>query len=248
MEAVRLRQAKIFGIPNVKTILAIEAQNGRIQQIFCGNTGFTAVILESTREVKPFARRVRAGLLHNPNKFLAAVIEVQGHGDLGDSRRDGLYRTDLKLIDEILVIGSGKPSSFVLVQVDVVPKHLEPGDWYGIYGGAGLTWWGGQRGGPPHFLKRSEMHDDAYGVRLQGNQWQRRSDRITKPEPERNGQLEYRCCIDGGRRVYIPVSHHFIVAVALALGHRKFRPDVEPFAGVFVNLAFPDFNTDIVDQ
>ena len=92
------------------------------------------------------------------------------------------------------------------------------------------------------------MHDDAYGVRLERNERQSGTDCVTEPEPEGNRELQDGRRIDTCRRIHIPMPHHLIVSVALVLGDGEFSPDVQPFAGVFVDLAFADLDTDIIDQ
>ena len=92
------------------------------------------------------------------------------------------------------------------------------------------------------------MHDDAHGVRLESDEWQSGADRVTEPEPEGNRELQRGRRVDARGRIHIPVPHHLVVSVTLVLGNREFAPDVEPFTGVFVDLAFADLDTDIVDQ
>ena len=83
---------------------------------------------------------------------------------------------------------------------------------------------------------------------LEGNKRERGTDRITEPEPERNGQVEIRGCIDRRRREDIPVSDHLVIAVSLTCRYRQLSPDIQPFSGMLVYLLFADFYTDIMDE
>ena len=139
MEPVRLCEAEVLGVANVKAVLSVQSEDRRVQQIFRGHAWFSAVVLKRGRIVEPLTCGGHARFLDDPDELLTAVIIVQRHGDLADSRRDGLRWANLELIDQILVIGGGEALALLLVQIDVVAEHLEPGDTDGGNGGTGLT-------------------------------------------------------------------------------------------------------------
>ena len=44
------------------------------------------------------------------------------------------------------------------------------------------------------------------------------------------------------------MADHFVVALALVFGNCELAPDIEPFAGVFVDFLFSNFHTDIANE
>jgi len=100
---------------------------------------------------------------------------------------------------------------------------------------------------PPELLEWTEVHHQTYRVRLECDERQRRPYRITKPESQRDRQFQ-RTDGEGVVGIDIPVPNHIVESIPLVGGNGQLCPDIEPFAGMFVDLLVSDFDADILDD
>ena len=245
---IRLRYAEILGVAALKTFISIQPDEGRLQRIGKDGGRFAAAGIQTVAEIEPFVCSGDTFLLDCPDEFGTGVIERQRNVGGSDCGGNALGRRILELCNQILVLGSGEPLPLGGIQEDIIAEQLEPGGGHRRNCGTG----GARRRGlqkllcPPAVLEATQMDDYAYGMGLERNEREGRTECGIEPESEWYREPEGAALGRGGKHVRL--SDHFVIAIALLSGSRELRPDLEPGTGMFVNLLIADFNADRVNQ
>ena len=188
---------------------------------------------------------LHAVLLNGPEKLLTAVIEIERHGCLVDADADRLRRGNLDLLDEIFVITGRYAPTLIRVQIDIVSEHLEPGYFHRRHV---LTQVRRSIARPPELLERTEIQNNAHGVRLKRNEGQGGTNKLTKPEQERNGDCNRLSRKTNRWWLRWPVPDHLVVALVLTAVERELVPDEHPLSGLLVKFALTDLYADVANE
>jgi len=132
-------------------------------------------------------------LLHNPDKFLARVVEIELN--LVRGRSNGLVTSELKLLNEVLVRVLCHAAALVSVEEDVIDVERRGDERLGV-GGGGFSAGAGcalklvVRGldGPENFVKWAHFKVNLDLVVLEGNKGESKSRVAAEPELERDVQ------------------------------------------------------------
>jgi len=208
--------------------------------------------------------------LHNPDKLLARVVEVQL--DLVGGAGDGLGTSELQLLDQVLVRDSGEASALIRVEVDVV--DIQGGRDQARGGNTVTDLVGGGSGTigivEAQVVEGLEFQVDLHLVVLEGNQGKSKTRVAAEPELQRNVQG----VLGGARGNLVERVGFTITAIGIAvltalddqvhqLGNianhvgipslltrllGQLVPDLEPITIVLVDLLTANLEVDVVDQ
>ena len=103
---VRLDVEEVFGLLFGKSVVSVKLELGVMES----KLGITI-----TAEVKDWA----AGMMENPDKFLARVVEVKVNFLAGGSSKR-FITGELNLFDEVFVRNLSETTTFISIKVDVV--------------------------------------------------------------------------------------------------------------------------------
>ena len=208
---VRLDEVEVAALTLRETVLAVELD--------LGDRGGVAEV-----RVRVAPRGVRggvavdvAGVLDNPDKLLAGVVE--GELDLVGRGGDGLRARELELLDEVLVRDLREAAALLRVEVDVVDVERARneallGDVAEDHGGLGGD-------NVDEVLEVLELNVDLDLVVLEGDQGEREAGVAVEPELEgdverllRDAALDSRCCTRDNPGVHDVGTKDAIIALA----------------------------------
>ncbi len=209
--------------------------------------------------------------LHNPDKLLTGVVEVQL--DLVGRRTNGLVAGELHLLDEILVGVLGHLAALIGIKEDVIHIQRSGHQRLLVGGGNRLGTGTGSKGahGPQALTNGAEIDVDLHLVVLQSNEGKSKSGVAAVPELKGHVKGGLRKGVAGsahlgrgrggstgtrhGGEVGVGdvgkgggVSDHLVVTRLLLLGKGQLVPDVHPVAILAVDALASNLNLHLGDE